>query len=507
MSIHSLLDDSDLYTYEYFLQPDICRLCWCRNAEKGISRDGKSTKQSFVKKELVDKIKDCLDLNLCDNNYYPKNICSNCHTKIEKFHEFKMLCQEKDRKLRDIYKRKLNKEVGLQARVKVEKIEDILEDLDLMISATLHSDENDYQHSENDIDNTEETVIKIKKKKYIPKRSSTYCNICRLDFKSVDGLNRHNADSHGIEAESSIFKCFGCERRFKNRKTRLGHEINFCKGLKDGYKCSLCGRFLPKRRMYESHMRDHRHNPNDSIELPEDIFECAKCSQCFKTREHLKNHSSVHDGDKKNFICETCGKVFSRQDYLHKHKLIHTGTKQHVCPHCGFRTTQKSSLTVHIRKHTGERPFSCDVCPQRCISSSNLRAHRARHLGFKNYECKLCDKKFGYKISLEEHVSATHERGMGHQCDLCGAVYSRVRGLRRHLLTKHGKQGVTIRRIEKKDSAEQDLYAKMLTENKPSDDCKKNDNDVKTGDFENEESEVVVLADTSDDNVILTKMY
>ncbi|CAH2987595.1 unnamed protein product [Chilo suppressalis] len=282
-------------------------------------------------------------------------------------------------------------------------------------------------------------LLTIKKRKYQQKRSPTYCNICRSDLGSKENLVSHNASNHGIE-EGNLFKCFGCEKRFRTRKARLSHEINFCKGLKEGYKCVKCNRFLPRRNMYEAHMRDHRERPE--VKLPEKIFQCFKCYKLFKTKSCLTEHMAEHESLKKNYVCETCGRVFTRHDYLHKHRLTHTGTKQHACPHCGYRTSQKSSLTVHIRKHTGERPYSCDLCPQRCISSSNLRAHRRRHLGDKKFECTICSKRFGYKISLEEHVESVHERSQTYPCDVCGAIYTRARGLRRHLLAKHGKQKV-----------------------------------------------------------------
>ncbi|XP_059044898.1 zinc finger protein 558-like [Achroia grisella] len=507
MSTRSLSKTSDLYTYEYFLQENICRFCWRPEADREII-SVESAKESVVKNELVDKIRDCLDLDLYDDNY-PKKTCTTCCSKIENFYEFKISCREKDIKLRDIFKNKINRTLPLEKCVKVEKIEDIsnleLENNQLngeFLNLQQSDGESNYEPSENEI---ELNLVKVKRKKYKPKRSPTYCNICRVDFETTDKLNIHNAESHGIEEKSGLFKCFGCEKRFKSRKTRLGHEINFCKGLKDGYKCGMCTRFLPKRRMYESHMRDHRHNPNASVELPEDIFECAKCLQCFKTRECLKTHLSEHDADKKHFVCETCGRVFTRQDYLHKHKLTHTGTKQHVCPHCGFRTTQRSSLTVHIRKHTGERPYSCDVCPQRCISSSNLRAHRRRHLGFKKYECNICNKKFGYKVSLEEHIASTHERSQTYPCEQCGAIYTRVRGLRRHLLAKHAKQDVKINRIDK-TTTNGDVYLKMTTQNEINAEENKDVITVKEVNYEIKDGEDFVLIST-DNNVILSKIY
>ncbi|KAG6463962.1 hypothetical protein O3G_MSEX014189 [Manduca sexta] len=189
--------------------------------------------------------------------------------------------------------------------------------------------------------------------------------------------------------------------------------------------------------MHKKHMQYHLQH--QSTDLPDDIFKCKKCNSRFETNESLAKHMVEHEV-KKNFVCETCGRVFTRHDYLYKHMLTHTGVKQHKCPHCDFQAAQRSSLTVHLRKHTGERPYSCDMCTLRCVSRSNLNAHRRRHLLIKNYECSICNKKFGYKVSLEEHIASFHERIELHPCEHCGATYSRIRGLRRHLATKHGKR-------------------------------------------------------------------
>lgn len=69
-----------------------------------------------------------------------------------------------------------------------------------------------------------------------------------------------------------------------------------------------------------------------------------------------------------------------------------------------------------------------------------ISCHNNKCLILHLFQCKLCDKKFGYKISLQEHISSIHERSEVHSCDECGATYSRFRGLRRHLAAKHGNQ-------------------------------------------------------------------
>lgn len=421
--------DSDQYNYEYFSNEDVCRLCWNKNADNDIVLKYAENSTEIC---LLDIIKDCLQIELEDTHL--NKVCVDCLNEIKRFYLYKTFCQETDAKLRIILQKGFEdtkiKELSsdLIKSEDIDEVYDKIDDIDPYFDDTLEY-----------VEDTEKKLKSISKvrKKYLSKRSPTYCNICCLDLESIDSLSQHNAELHGIENNGTLFKCFGCEKRFKSRKTRISHEVNFCKGLKDGYKCTICDRFLPKRCTYEFHMRDHRHNT--LTELPEHIFKCSKCVKLFKTKELLKLHMVEH-GKEKNFVCDICGRVFTRQDYLHKHKLTHSGVKSHQCPHCEFRATQRSSLTVHIRKHTGERPYSCDMCPQRCISSSNLRAHRRRHLGVKKYECPICSKKFGYKISLEEHISSTHVRSESHPCEHCGATYTRVRGLRRHLAAKHGKQ-------------------------------------------------------------------
>lgn len=286
--------DSDLFSAEYFLQDDVCRLCWNKNAYRNISQE--LSEDEATNNELAEKIQECLNIDLSQKSY-PNKVCNNCSLQIENFHEFKIFCKETDRRLQNIAKIQIEE---LTCDVKLEKLQD-LSTIELELGKTESFDGFlDTLQSDN-----EEIVTEKKgklKNKYKPKRCPTFCNICLVDYENKETFIKHNIESHGVEDNGETFKCFGCEKRFKSRKTRLGHELNFCKGLKDGYKCPLCERYLPKRRTYEAHMRDHRNNV--TVKLPEDIFKCKKCFELFKTKESLKKHAAVHETDKKNFVCE-----------------------------------------------------------------------------------------------------------------------------------------------------------------------------------------------------------
>ncbi|XP_075989492.1 uncharacterized protein LOC142985290 [Anticarsia gemmatalis] len=467
--------DDDVYTYDYFLQDDVCRLCWNRNAVTDLF-------QEFIENDeetlVADVIKDFLDIDLSNMN--PSKLCESCCNEIKRFYSYKKFCRESDEKLREILSKG-----PYELKIK---------ELDL-ISVKDEVIDEDFDKSDDFLDETtayepeiEKAIITHSKfrKKYSQRRSSTSCDICCIDLKSKEVLSAHNSELHGIENGGTQFKCYGCEKRFKSKKRRLSHEVNFCKGLKDGYKCNFCDRYLPKRCIYERHLRDHRHNT--LTELPEHLFKCSKCEKRFKTNELLNAHVLSEHSKEKKYVCDVCGRIFSRQDYLYKHKFTHTGVKRHQCPHCDFKATQRSSLTMHIRKHTGERPYTCDICPQRCISSSNLRAHRRRHLGVKKFECAICNKKFGYKISLEEHISSTHVRSETHPCQHCNATYARVRGLKRHLASKHG--------VQVKNKTDENILVQVT------EDCNKM-NEIKNVEYELKDTDNVLLLKHQDGDVYM----
>ncbi|CAG4959122.1 unnamed protein product [Colias eurytheme] len=363
---------SQLFNRDYFMRDDVCRFCWSKNSFNSLHSE---LSESEI--NISEKIKDCLeiDLSLTEN---PNKLCQLCFNKVVMFYDFKKFCQESDQRLREIINEEHSHskiEIGIRVKEFAKEFDD---SKDFIENLTDSIEENDDL-----IDAVVYEYVEDKITKRTKRRSPTYCNICCFELYNEDDLRKHKSENHGIE--NGFYKCFGCEKTFKNLKLRLGHEINFCKGLKNGYKCVICSKYLPTRRAFEQHRRDHRRNIVK--EIPQDIFKCVHCDKFFDNRDTLKVHLKEHV--KKCYICETCGRVFTRKDYLHKHMNTHTGVKQYACTYCDFRANQKTALTIHIRKHTGERPYSCDVCPQKCTSSSNLRVHKQKHLGVKQFEVRV----------------------------------------------------------------------------------------------------------------------
>lgn len=288
--------DSELFNYEYFSQEDVCRLCWNKNADIEILVKLSENSTEYL---LADVIKDYLQIEVDD--VHLNKVCDNCYNEIKRFYSYKTFCHDTDAKLRIILQNGFEELKMRDISSDAIKTEDFGESYDKTDVIDNYFDEAlDYEDTIKPEEKKLKTNPKVRKK-YLQKRSPNYCNICCLDLVSKENFTHHNSELHGIENEGTLFKCFGCEKRFKSRKTRISHEVNFCKGLKDGYKCSICERFLPKRCMYEYHMRDHRHNT--LTELPEHIFKCGKCVKLFKTKELLKNHMAEH-GKEKNFVCD-----------------------------------------------------------------------------------------------------------------------------------------------------------------------------------------------------------
>lgn len=277
--------DPPVHTYEYFRRDDVCRFCW--------KNETCLPHHDLFKVDMMEKIIECIAIDLSRYDR-PNKVCNECKDLVDNFYKFKKLCHEAEEKLCEI----LSNNESVPDNIETVKIEK-----EHAGSNSTDCDFDFFECSGGETEVLRGKEAKLKPKPYLrkSKRTATYCNICRLDLENAENFDSHNSEFHGIE-KTGQYKCFGCEKLFKNRKTRLGHELNFCKGLKDGYKCDACGRFLPRRGMYEAHMRDHR--TKGEVNLPEELFKCVKCDLLFKTKKLLDEHIVGHKSDTKKYVCE-----------------------------------------------------------------------------------------------------------------------------------------------------------------------------------------------------------
>ncbi|XP_043206127.1 zinc finger protein 316-like [Amphibalanus amphitrite] len=80
---------------------------------------------------------------------------------------------------------------------------------------------------------------------------------------------------------------------------------------------------------------------------------CKVCTRVFETPAALKEHATVHQGERP-FKCEYCGKAFKFRHHLKDHCRIHTGERPFDCKICGKSFARSSILKTHTKIHRQE---------------------------------------------------------------------------------------------------------------------------------------------------------
>lgn len=94
---------------------------------------------------------------------------------------------------------------------------------------------------------------------------------------------------------------------------------------------------------------------------PSKPFQCSLCGKHLASKNVYQLHLRSHSGEKP-FTCSLCGHSFSQKTSLTRHMRSHTGERPFPCQVCGKRFADKERIKIHMRTHTGEKPFACQVC-------------------------------------------------------------------------------------------------------------------------------------------------
>ncbi|XP_039762596.1 zinc finger protein 286A-like isoform X3 [Pararge aegeria] len=212
--------------------------------------------------------------------------------------------------------------------------------------------------------------------KHTNKNGHLVCAVCGFHMKTRCRLVTHIKKNHDLR-----FSCKNCPFTTNNKSQAQDHE-QWHNGRK--FCCPHCEAEFTKLK---------RNEPQQNIER----------------RPLYPNRKKEDDGGAAT-LCELCGKSFKGPANLRQHMSVHTGEKGYKCDICDKGFKHKPSLALHSVCH-GANParYECGVCGKKFTYNSNRQRHMAIHQDTRrHFKCDVCDKKFAAAQSRNAHVSHVH---------------------------------------------------------------------------------------------------
>lgn len=158
---------------------------------------------------------------------------------------------------------------------------------------------------------------------------------------------------------------------------------------------------------------------------------CPFCGKFLKTSESLVTHMRIHN-EELAYTCDSCGKQFRSFGGLYRHQQeVHKRVRNWSCKICQKKFGCRVTRDDHVRTHTGERPYSCSDCGTSFKSRPALNAHKKTHNNQFSYHCFDCDKMFRRRQDMIHHVSI-HTGEMKFECQICQKKFRVKAELNRH---------------------------------------------------------------------------
>ncbi|CAG7718577.1 unnamed protein product [Allacma fusca] len=197
--------------------------------------------------------------------------------------------------------------------------------------------------------------------------------------------------------------------------------------------------------------------------------------------------------------CDVCGKIYSNMATLRNHLTVHTGEKPFPCDLCGQRFRQKGDVVSHKKTNHSDGKYKCGLCPCRFISTQGYKRHMVQihenaksqaqvqqqkvvqpvvkpskgqplasimkpekkesveygklgkvTLAFssenskvnsskdgRKFSCELCDASFNHIQNLLRHRKSSHVPWGEYKCSLCSCSFVSPTSLRTHQAIFH----------------------------------------------------------------------
>lgn len=268
--------------------------------------------------DVQDAIRTFGDIDLEEDDSYPKHLCETCHSLLIGAIAFRKSAKESDKILR-------------HTRVEDAKAPPDVED----------------DISNNSAENTENSYI---------------CETCKLGFSALKDYSAHKSSKLHKNAR---IQCPICHRLFTPhlyKNHALWHQSA------SHIVCEVCGKLYRKDNL-DRHLQLH------SYTLP---FQCQVCPYKGRVVESLRIHMRTHSGEKP-FSCDKCEHQSITRSNLNRHLLTHRKEKPHKCIECSRAFYTKRELAVHFKEdHTGMKDFGCRICGNKYSNRKAQMRHELR---------------------------------------------------------------------------------------------------------------------------------
>ena len=279
------------------------------------------------------------------------------------------------------------------------------------------------------------------------------CNICKMKFKTIFGLFRHNRTVHGTKQ----YKCLHCSFTTAQEHSLKRHQIRHqChdkekpnanesvtkRVSKDtNWKFQTAGDDLFTRQLRSRHGKKvaYRAQGNTSSDEEDgnttDHNDSTTSDPSFSydssTDFDKENHSSGDDNDKGGAVsrkkndtglqkkdpvvsiqCNLCQVNFKRKSSLYHHGRTVHGSEIYKCSNCGYTARRENTLRCHQKKHhqndkeSNHETESVTEHLRMYINSDNESVEKqkpSRESGF--YKCSFCPFITDCEDDIEQHMN------------------------------------------------------------------------------------------------------
>ncbi|XP_050501833.1 zinc finger protein 852-like [Diabrotica virgifera virgifera] len=457
----------------------ICRCCMCENENMHNMFEKKNEENEEDSSTLLsDMLVACASIEVSSGDGLPTSLCRGCEDKLKSAYEFRKLCQKSDTTLRDLTQ---------------DSKKGIRQEEDIVVQPDLHNDVFDVE----DEDNIPLIERGVKRKRGRPRKKDIEltCNVCHKILQTPKGLRVH-LRSHPEAAE--------LPRHTKNQEeaedTKKEKEIK----TEDEIKTEVADLFAAIQDSEKkgdevqeiepdiSHFSDHDDNVFNDFP-PSDIdnddndedFTLTNVKEKKPKKERKKRKSKQVDDngtekDKATYECKECSKVMTTYIGLKIHMRKHTGTDLATCnimecDYCDRKFKYRKSFLHHMQQEHGMEEMDSDTDKKNKSDAKDGEDGVSTKHEIKLDELNINDTKQEEDEDAEagipdaENVFVKKSRSKNQVCHVCGASFSRVNHLTRHMTLHRAVLVHQCDRCEKAFATEEHLKVHVEEEhiNKP----------------------------------------